>query len=294
MIGSVEIVGRFEAHTMPDGSVVYYDPDPAHAYYGEISPSKSARGGYAGKQASRLTGASTIAKFLDSNPDPLMWWAVGLDQVGIAELAEEDMRADRDVTWLTSHELIRDRLKEEKRRWSDVRDRSAEVGTNVHEQVFHALARGETPNLADRTEAERGFAQAAIGWWMDTSPKVIAAEQVTVNYATGFAGRFDLLCEIEGERVLVDAKTRVKGVDRKADHVQLPGYEEANVACGIGASDRQLILVLKPDGTYNAVPSVGTREDFQAALIACKAGRSLDKRLREAATARREEMELVA
>lgn len=294
MMGSVEIVGRFEAHSMPDGSVVYYDPDPAHAYYGEINPSKSAKGGYSGKQVSRLTGASTIAKFLDVNPDPLMWWAVGLDQIGIAELAEEDMRADRDVTWLTSHELIRDRLKEEKRRWSDVRDRSAEIGTNVHEQVFHALAKGETPNLADRTEAERGFAQAAISWWMDHSPDVIATEQVTVNYATGFAGRFDLLCEIEGERVLVDAKTREKGVDRKSDHVQLPGYEDANVACGIGASDRQVILILKSDGTYDAVPCVGTREDFQAALIACKAGKSLDKRLREAAKARKEEMELVA
>lgn len=289
MIGSVEMIGRFEVHDLPDGSVVYYDDDK-HAYFGEINPSKTAKGGYAGKQASRLTGASTIAKYLDANVDPLLWWAVGLDQVGIAELAEEDMRADRDVTWLSSHELIKDRLKEEKRRWSDVRDRSAETGTNVHEQVFHALARGETPNLADRTEAERGFAQAVIRWWMENKPEVIAAEQVTVNYATGFAGRFDLLCEIDGERVLVDAKTREKGVDRKSDHVQLPGYEDANVACGIGSSDRQIVLVLRPDGFYNAVPCVGTRDDFQAALIACKAGKSLDKRLREAKKSREEEL----
>lgn len=289
MLPEPKIIGRFEAHTLPDGSVIYYDDD-AHAYYGEVNPSKSAKGGYAGKQTSRLTGVSTIAKFLDANVDPLLWWAVGLDQVGIAEMAEKDMRAGADLTWLTSADQIKERLKGEEARWSDVRDRAADVGTNVHEEVFHALARGETPNLADRTEVERGFAQGVFRWWMDNDPEVIAAEQVTVDYSKGYAGRFDLLCVIDGQRVLVDAKTRGKGVARKSDHVQLPGYESSNVACGIGGSDRQVVLILKPDGTYDAVPCVGTETDFNAALIASKAGKGLDKRIRDADKARKEEM----
>ena len=278
---STETIGRFEVHTLPDGSVIYYDDDE-HAYYSEIKPAKGSVGGYAFTRGSRLTGVSTIAKFLDANVDPLLWWAVGLDQVGIAELAERDMSTGADVTWLSDPERIKSRLKDEKTRWSDVRDRAADVGTTVHEDVFHALARDETPDLADRTDVERGFAQGVLRWWMDNSPQVIAAEAVTVDFSKGYAGRFDLLCEIDGERVLVDAKTRATGRIRKSDHVQLEGYNEANLACGIGGSDRRVALLLSPDGSYREHESVAKPSDFYAALLACEAGKLLDKRLREA------------
>lgn len=283
----VEMVGRFEAHLLPDGSTIYYDPDPAHAYYGEVKPSKSATGGYSFTRASRLTGVSTIAKYLEANVDPLMHWAVGLDHVGIGELAALTMESGSDLSWLANPDAIAARLREAKLRWTDVRDRAALRGDNVHERIFLALATGSAaPSLADLSEEERGYGQAAFAWWRDRSPEPVAAEQVTVSYDKRFAGRFDLLADIDGERVLVDAKTRQSGRDRKSDHVQLPGYEDANIACGIGPSDRRLVLILMADGAYREVDAVGTREDFYAALVACQTGKSVDKRMREAGKAR--------
>jgi hypothetical protein len=295
------MVGRFEAHVLPDGSTIYYDPDPAHAYYGEIKPSKTATGGYSFTRSSRLTGVSTIAKYLDASVDPLMHWAVGLDHVGIAELVEQSMKAHGDLTWLTNPKAIDAKLREAKATWSDVRDRASVRGTNVHERIFLALATGSAPpSLADLSEDERGYGQAAFAWWRDRKPSPVMAEQVTACFDKGFAGRFDLLADVERERfdrelpgddvldvrVLVDAKTREGGKARKSDHVQLPGYEDSNIACGIGPSDAQLVLILMPDGTYREEWCVGTREDFYAALVACQTGKSIDKRMREAGKAR--------
>jgi len=298
----VEMVGRFEAHVLPDGSTIYYDPDPAHAYYGEIKKSNSATGGYSFTRPSRLTGVSTIAKYLDANVDPLMHWAVGLDHVGIASLVEQSMKSGGDLSWLTNPDAIAAKLREAELRWTDVRDRAAERGTNVHERIFLALATGSTPpSLADLSEDERGYGQAAFAWWRDRKPEPLLAEQVTACFDKGFAGRFDLLADVEEDdfgddipcepvagmfRILVDAKTRESGKVRKSDHVQLPGYEDANIACGIGGSDAQLVLILMADGTYREEWCVGTREDFYAALVACQTGKSVDKRMREAAKAR--------
>lgn len=291
----VEMVGRFEAHVLPDGSTVYYEPDPKHAYFGEVKPSKSAEGGYSFVRESRLTGVSTIAKYLDANVDPLMHWAVGLDHVGIAELAGRD--ADR--SWLSNPDAIKARLREAELRWTDVRDRAADRGTNVHERIFLALATGSAPpSLSELSEDERGYGQAAFAWWRDRNPTPVLAEQATACFDKGFAGRFDLLADFDADafnagpassstiRVLVDAKTRESGKVRKSDHVQLPGYEDANIACGIGPSDDRLVLILMADGTYREEWCVGTREDFYAALVACQTGKSIDKRMREADKAR--------
>lgn len=291
MLRSVEMVGRFEAHLLPDGSTVYYEPDPKHAYFGEVKPNPKSEGGYSFVQSSRLTGVSTIAKHLDVNADPLMRWAVGLEHVGIAELVARHMEAGGDLTWLTDPARIGAKLADAESTWEHVRDRMAEWGTNVHEHVFLALAHGNVPDLADRSDEERGFAQAAMSWWRDRTPEVEAAEQVTVSHDKRFAGRFDLKAtlDVDGTQVnaLVDAKTRTSGRERLADHVQTVGYDIANRDCGIGPSEAQLVLLLMPDGTYREVWSAATEADFYAALTACQTGKHLDKRMRQATKARK-------
>lgn len=284
----VQQLGRFEAHEVPSGEVVYFDPGP-HAYFGEIKPSKSAEGGYSYVRDSRLTGVSTPVKALDTNVDPLLFWAAKLDQVGIAELAGACLDSDDDLGWLRSQESIAAALRDAELTWANVRDRAAQRGTAVHELIFLALATDKRPpSLSALSAEERAYGQAAMRWWRDRNPSPLYAEQVTLWADQGVAGRFDLLCEIDGERVLVDAKTREKGVARKGDHAQLAGYEAANIACGIGASDRQVALILKPDGTYEEHTSVGTVDDFVSALSAYRAGGDLDKRMRAAEKAARE------
>lgn len=286
MLAEPKQIGRFEEHTLPNGEVVYFEPEK-HQYFGEVKESKSAKGGYSFVKSSRLTGVSTIAKYLDANVDPLMHWAAKLDQIGIAELAADDMDSGASLGWLRSQGAIRARLYDEEATWAHVRDRAAIRGTNVHERIFFALATGTTPpSLSDLTEEERGYGQAVFAWWRDRSPEPIAAEQVTVAHALGVAGRFDLLATVDGARTLVDAKTREKGAVRKGDHVQLAGYEKANVECGLGETERRVALILLPDGSYREEECVATEADFNSALLACQSGKHLDKRMREAEKAK--------
>lgn len=287
----VEQVGRFERHTLPDGSVVFYEPDPAHKYFGEVKESAKAEGGYSFVRDSRLTGVSTPTKALDSNIDGLLYWAAKLDQTGIADLVSTQLEAGCDIgdlDWLGSQPSIAAALRDAELTWTHVRDRAATRGTNVHERTFLALATGKRPpSLSALSEEERGYGQAAIRWWRDRKPEPLCAEQVTAHLERGIAGRFDLLAKIDSDRVLVDAKTREKGQDRRSDHAQLPGYELCNVACGIGPSERQLVLLLMPDGSYREVECVGTEADFRAALTAYRRGAKLEKRMRAAAKVER-------
>jgi hypothetical protein len=281
-----ELVGRFEAHTLLNGEVVYFEPEK-HQYFGEIKESKSEEGGYSFVRSSRLTGVSTIAKYLDADVDPLLWWASKLDQTGIAELASQAIASGADLTWLCEQRTIAEALRDAQRTWAQVRDREAQEGTDVHERIIFMLATGtEPPSLANLSEEARGYGQAAFAWWRDRQPEPVAAEQVTASHGKGFAGRFDLLADCDGERVLFDAKTRTKGKVRRSDFVQLAGYEVSNFDCGIGTSDRQVALILMPDGTYREEEGVATEADFYAALTACQSGEHLDKRMREAEKAK--------
>ena len=139
-----KMVGRFEAHDLPSGETIYFDPG-AHAYFAEIRASDKSRGGFAQVRESRLAGVSTVAKFADPPGDGLLHWSVGLDQQGIAEMAAADAKAERDLTWLQDPQRIKARLQEQELRWTDVRDRAATRGTNAHERGIAALAAGMAP-----------------------------------------------------------------------------------------------------------------------------------------------------
>lgn len=284
-----KMVGRFEVCEFPNGTRIYFDPGP-HRYYSQIKPSTTAKGGYSYVKGSNVAGASTVAKFIDPPGDQLLYWAAGLDQVGISELADRDLKAGADLTWLADPDRIKARLREEEATWAHVRDRSAVRGTNIHEFAMAELAAGRVPDLSSFRPDERAFAQAVIRWWRERQPDVIAAEQMTFSEKLGYGGRFDLLAvfEVDGvdTRVLVDAKTREKGKVRMTDFVQLAGYEQANVECGVGSSGRQMALILLPDGTFREEWSTAVAEDFNAALDAYKRNRRLAGELRAAANKR--------
>lgn len=275
-------VGRFERHAMPNGDVVFYDPEP-HRYYGEIY--RNAKGDWSAKRSSSFIGCSTPGKTLDTNVDPLLHWAASLEREGIAQLAEHALEDGRGLAWLTSAESIKRALREDGLTWRDLRNAAATRGTNVHEAIFLALAENPDapPSLSAVGPDERGYAQAAIRWWSDRCPVPVHAERVTAATDHRVAGRFDLLADVPGHgRVLVDAKTREKGHGRQGDHVQLEGYELCNRACGIGESDKRLALILTPWGDYREVWSAAVADDFLAALRAYRTGGDLTRRIREA------------
>ena len=227
----------------------------------------------------RTASVSTISKYMDPSVDGLMYWTAGLTCEGIAGLVKQG----GDLSWLNTGQSIQGALRDAKLTWTDIRDKRATEGTNVHEKVFAALAsRHAMPSLDDVSEDERGYAQAAMRWWGDRDPKPILTEQMTASEQHGFAGRFDLLCEIDGERVLCDAKTRAKPKSRLSDHVQLAGYELANREAGLGESDKQLVLILLPDGDYCEVEGQAMPDDFLAALAVYRRKSDLGKLMRKA------------
>jgi hypothetical protein len=257
--------------TLPDGTLVEFwdevgvDGEPQRRRY-------AVNGG-------RSTSISSVAKALDTDPTGLMYWAASLTCEGVSWLSE----AHPDQAWIGSGKSIERALRDNELTWRHVRDQTAKRGTNVHELIFATLGAGkQTPSLADLSEDERGYGQAAIRWWRDHKPEPVYVEQMTADADAGVAGRFDLLADIDGERVLVDAKTREKGRARIGDHVQLAGYERCNRRCEIGSSERQLALLLLPDGTYREVWGQAVGEDFDAALTAIRAGRQLEARMRKA------------
>lgn len=291
---SFDMVGRFQAHTLPDGSTIYFESDK-HAYYGEIKANAKSEGGYSYVQSSRLPGVSTIAKHLDGSVEALLYWAVKLEQIGIAKLAVQALDEGRDMTWLREQGTIRDALAHEKLSWTDIRDEATARGNLAHELQV-AIFTGGKPTLAAFPDDQRGYGQALFRWVHDRAPRPIMVEQVTADLGTGVAGTFDLMAEVDPDRfdslpfevdrpftILADAKSRESGKDRRSDHIQIVGYERCNRACEIGATDHRLILLLKPDGEYEEKWCVGTDADFAAALVAHNQGKALEKRMRKPA-----------
>jgi hypothetical protein len=283
-------IGRFEVHDLPDGSTIYFEPK-AHAYYGEIKENSRSEGGYSYVQSSRLPGVSTISKHLDGSVEGLLYWAVKLELIGIAKLAVKALDEGRDMTWLCEQESIRRELSEAGLAWTDIRDEAAQRGDLSHELQV-AIFTGGQPSLKAFPDDQRGYGQALFTWVRDRAPQPIAVETVTADLSIGVAGTFDLMAEVDPDRfdslpfeidrpftILSDAKSRESGKDRRSDHIQLTGYERCNRACGIGATDYRLVLLLLEDGTYKEKWCVGTDADFAAALTAHNQGKALEKRM---------------
>lgn len=249
MARRVTMFGDLERTTLPSGVEVYYR-DSDHSYWREL---KERRGGsYSG--SGRLTGVSTVCGPFDFRPDSLLHWAEKLTLEGIVRgFNGESVPSDPYV--------LRGLLEQRGLRWEQIRNEAATRGTTVHKEMLHALATGETvPDLASLPEEHRGYGQAVMRWWLRNEPRVLQAEQVVADPDRGFAGRFDLRCEIRGEVVLVDAKT--SGFIPTKAHAQLAGYDLGAITSGFGPSERWVILQLGADGEPHEISGQATHEDF--------------------------------
>lgn len=293
---------------LPNGAAIYYR-DKDHSYWQDIKERRDGTWGGTG----RVPGISTATKPLDYRPDNLMRWAAKTNLEGVALLAAEARCLDEADSILgalncfESAETLWRELELRDLTYEDLRERRATEGTNIHEKVLYALATGRrVPSLAKLSTAERGFGQAMLKAWRDLDPDPLQAEQVVYSQINRFAGRFDLRANISAETIrklaakqkvpeswatglnetwLLDAKT--SGYISIAAHAQIAGYELAADECGFGTSDRQVILQLAEDGTYQLIGSVATGADFLAGLDAYERAKRLtsdagkDRRERE-------------
>lgn len=269
-----ELLGPFEVHQMPSKVTVYYR-EKDHSYWTETK-----RRGKEWSGSGRLTGVSTVVGPFDFRPDNLMKYAARRNGDGIAMLAADclsledadDIRSA--LQWLTSGESIWEALSDAKLLYSDLTDRAAARGTNVHKHGLHALARGETlPALAQLTDEERGYVKGIMRFWRDHNPEPLQAEQVVADMIIGCAGRLDLRAKLHGEWrgqqlrgavCLLDAKT--SGFIPNKHHVQVAGYDLLADLSGFGRAERLFILQVTPGGEYELLPVHATDVDFDDAV----------------------------
>lgn len=157
-----------------------------------------------------------------------------------------------------------ERLTREGKDWREEREAAADRGHNSHDLILRYLM-GKRVSLRDLPDEGRAWGQAAFNWLNDRGPKVERAEFMVACPTHRYAGRPDLLAEIDGVWTLADYKTltrwsykRVKGVETDERHppydenlIQLDLYQGALIESGYEPAQRGLIVRLGPDGTYD-------------------------------------------
>jgi hypothetical protein len=278
-IASVTVQGDFQIHTLPSGeTLVYRDRD--HSYWKELV--EKPNGEQAGK--GRLTGVSTVVGPMDWQSDNLMGWAARLDREGVAALAADSFSSSdalASLGWLASGESIGIALYGAELSWRQTRDKAATRGTAVHTHALNALASGEpVPAFEQMTGEERGYAEGITSFWLDHNPKVIAAEAVVADLELGVAGRFDLLAEIDGRIVVLDAKTS-KYLSAKFV-AQIAGYALLLERSGYQKPEAGAVLQVREDGSYSLIEMEIVEDDFTMALAVYRRAAEIKKRLRAA------------
>ncbi|HEY4452357.1 MAG TPA: PD-(D/E)XK nuclease family protein [Solirubrobacteraceae bacterium] len=176
------------------------------------------------------------------------------------------------------------------------RDAGGERGNAIHEALRLYNELGDVPKLGDFDPEVRGYVQGLCRWLLASRPEPILVEQVVGSMTHGYAGRFDLLADIDGQKVLVDLKTAARTYVEQ--HLQIAAYMHALVECHGGEdsevyADKGLILLVGADGTFAAHDCRADAKDFLAVLAcnravarvrnALNAARAVEKQAVEAA-----------
>lgn len=110
-----------------------------------------------------------------------------------------------------------------------------ERGTNVH-QAIEKLINGEKVDMTQyKREREKKGIAAFVDWYQKVAPTDMLPEQVVAylakreesdtGFGIAFAGTLDLVCTINGKRVLMDFKT--SAVHSKKNCLQVEAYKKA-------------------------------------------------------------------
>lgn len=129
-------------------------------------------------------------------------------------------------------------------------EESRELGSAVH-TLCERYANGERFDDTGRELEGLEYVNAFSAWMRDTRAYAIMTECIIDHVLNGhrYAGKFDLLAEIGGKRVLIDLKT---GAKAKWHHAQIAAYSLAM------NPDRGAVLYLRAGGTYKEDRLTGT------------------------------------
>jgi hypothetical protein len=143
-------------------------------------------------------------------------------------------------------------------------DEARDRGTAVHE-FCERYAQGRRVDNSGRRLDSLEYVNAFAAWLQKTGAYAISTETTVDHTIDGFryCGRYDLLAEIRGRRVLVDIKT---GSPAKWHLIQLAAY---SLAANPGMA---MALYLKPTGKFveryiNPTEMLGAISAWKGALV---------------------------
>lgn len=241
--------------------IVYYDK--SHRY----------KLGLDGK-GEKLEFVPSVSTILDGAlPKNLSGWVERITVANVLTLKQRGRPIER-----MGPDTILDELKAQNLRWWNTRDDAADRGTAVH-KAFELLAEGTVPKLRDFPVEFRGYVQAMATWWLEFEPKVLHTELMVASWVHQYAGRMDLLAEVDGRVGVIDLKT--SRAVRDSHHLQTAGYRIAVVESGYPTPDFGAILRVGEDGTHEYVYSHATPEQFLALRGSYVALKEFEKNSRE-------------
>lgn len=200
---------------------------------------------------------------------------------------------------LMDSEALEAWLAENKLRPQDYTAERADQGHDRHE-FFEALGRaaleGEDMDVALASEGLQSsdpHTYAISDWWVQTRPRVLAAESVLPNFQKGYCGSVDQVAvrnDLGDAIVVTDLKTRKGnkpcGVNHKtpqaarrchevwpyeSDHVQTGPYLETwNLLHPDQRATKRTVLIVRADGTFCEEESTVPVDVFDSLLAAFK------------------------
>lgn len=279
--------------TTPSGLSIYYQAGPKRIY--RICPSET---GPDAPLWQEVPSVSTVLDILEKGG--LSWWGMKVGIAGtlgiIRDYPDKVLSLTEGIvdSYEGAVEWFVEELKAQKLTVNHVRDKAADRGTNVHSALEAWVETGITPDPEVFPENERGYVAGLVAFINDAHPHPLASELMVAS-TEGYAGRFDLLANLDfaGEVVTKTYPKRkpvrenVNGVwllDLKTSksvyttyHLQLAAYRKAMEECGYGTADQTGVVRLTDDGRYELVRGVAQYEDFLAILNAYRALKGLPK-----------------
>jgi hypothetical protein len=203
----------------------------------------------------------SVTTIIDSVvPKNLSWWAMVVGVNATCALIRQGYATPED-----DPENIVTAIRENKLSVYHIRDEKGEEGTAVHQAADRYVKTGEIPQLKDYSADVQPKIKALANFLLDVRPKILKSEERVASLVHKYAGTFDWLVDIEGQRGIVDLKTG-KRVYPDSQFPQLAAYEQAHVEGGEAPTAFQAILHLGADGIYDFVESTDTFHDFKVLL----------------------------
>lgn len=152
-------------------------------------------------------------------------------------------------------------------------------GKNVHTFVETFMATGELLPFNSFPGDHAGYLQGVARFLWEHDPKALAVERLVAFPELNFAGRLDLIAELDGVPTILDFKTNAKGRIYPEAHIQIHAYALADERCGEPKAERAAIVGIAEDGTYHVQEGADASKIWGSILDFYKTLARFDKEL---------------